>query len=45
VEDIVGMVANGEEEESLFLEDEPDLTVDHIDSCLIYADEHRYYDL
>jgi uncharacterized protein (DUF433 family) len=44
VEDVVGTVANGQEEEKYFLEDNPDLTKDHIDACLIYAADHGYYE-
>lgn len=44
VEDVVGTVANGEEEEEHLLKENPDLTKYHIDACLIYAADHRYYE-
>jgi uncharacterized protein (DUF433 family) len=40
VEDVVGTLANGEEEERYLLEENPDLTQDHMDACLIYAADH-----
>jgi hypothetical protein len=44
VEDVVGTLANGEEEERYLLEENPDLTQDHMDACLIYAAGHGYYE-
>lgn len=45
VEDVVGTAANGAHEEALFLEENPDLTRDDVDACLLYAAEHAeaYY--
>ncbi len=43
VEDVVGTVAHGEEEETFFLEENPYLTKTHIKVCLVYAADHGYY--
>jgi hypothetical protein len=39
VEDVVGTLANGEEEEQYLLEENPDLTQDHMDAA-----DHGYYE-
>ena len=45
VEEVGGTVANGAEEENIFLSENPDLTRDDVDACLLYAAEHAgaYY--
>lgn len=45
VQDVVGTVANGVSEETLFLAENTDLTRDDVDACLLYAANHAkaYY--